>query len=190
VIAANDQLRPDLRPRLDRAALMFATDVLVCDPCGGAMRILAVLPKGEASHAVLENLGLPHQATCSPRARSTRSAACRRLIDHAPSPNHPDHVGSAACPALRSARRIPSLCLHCDPSVFISLQGSRTLLGQPAEYRFVYLSAAAPAGPARATPDRRARDRQRTGRDEEAVMAAFPSPFTRMGGARPGNAST
>jgi hypothetical protein len=46
---------------------MFATDVLVCDACGSAMRILAVLPKGEASHAVLENLGLPTKPP-APRA--------------------------------------------------------------------------------------------------------------------------
>lgn len=38
---------------------MFATDVLVCDACGGAMRILAILPEGDASRAILEHLGLP-----------------------------------------------------------------------------------------------------------------------------------
>ena len=38
---------------------VFATDVLVCDACGGAMRIIAVLSKGDASHAILEHLGLP-----------------------------------------------------------------------------------------------------------------------------------
>jgi hypothetical protein len=39
---------------------VFATDLLVCD-CGGAMRILVVLPKREAGHAILENLGLPSE---------------------------------------------------------------------------------------------------------------------------------
>ena len=38
---------------------MFATDVLVCDACGGAMHILANLPEGAASRAILEHLGLP-----------------------------------------------------------------------------------------------------------------------------------
>jgi hypothetical protein len=50
------------RRRLDWASLLkrvFAADVLVCDSCGGAMRILAVLPKGDASRAILEHLGLP-----------------------------------------------------------------------------------------------------------------------------------
>jgi len=30
---------------------------LVCDTCGGSMRILAVLPAGETSRAILEHLG-------------------------------------------------------------------------------------------------------------------------------------
>jgi Putative transposase len=50
------------RCRLDWASLLkrvVAADVLVCDSCGGAMRILAVLPKGDASRAILEHLGLP-----------------------------------------------------------------------------------------------------------------------------------
>jgi hypothetical protein len=38
---------------------VFATDVLVCDTCGGAMRILAILPEGDASRTILEHLGLP-----------------------------------------------------------------------------------------------------------------------------------
>ena len=38
---------------------VFAIDVLVCDACGGAMRILAVLPEGDATRAILEHLGLP-----------------------------------------------------------------------------------------------------------------------------------
>jgi hypothetical protein len=48
--------------RLAWAALMkrvFAIDVLSCDTCGGAMRILAVLPAGDASRAILQHLGLP-----------------------------------------------------------------------------------------------------------------------------------
>jgi hypothetical protein len=44
----------------------FAIDVLVCDTCGGSMRILAVLPEGEASRTILEHLGLP--TTPPPRA--------------------------------------------------------------------------------------------------------------------------
>jgi hypothetical protein len=38
---------------------VFATDVLVCDTCGGAMRTPTVLPNGDASRAILEHLGLP-----------------------------------------------------------------------------------------------------------------------------------
>ena len=40
---------------------VFAIDVLVCDTCGGAMRILAVLPDGDASRAILQHLGLATQ---------------------------------------------------------------------------------------------------------------------------------
>jgi hypothetical protein len=49
-----------IRRRLDWAALMkrvFAIDVFVCDSCGGAMRILAVLPDGDGCHAILDHLG-------------------------------------------------------------------------------------------------------------------------------------
>jgi hypothetical protein len=69
-----DQSRPAPRRRLNWADLLkrvFAVDVLVCDTCGGSMRILAVLPEGEASRTILEHLGLPHQAP-HPRTRSTR----------------------------------------------------------------------------------------------------------------------
>jgi hypothetical protein len=48
--------------RFDWAALMkrvFAVDVLVCDACGGTMRILAVLPEGDATRTILGHLGLP-----------------------------------------------------------------------------------------------------------------------------------
>jgi hypothetical protein len=38
---------------------VFATNVLVCDTCDGAMRILAILPKGDASRSLLAHLGLP-----------------------------------------------------------------------------------------------------------------------------------
>jgi len=54
--------RPGPLRRLAWAALMkrvFAIDVLSCDTCGGAMRILAVLPAGDASRAILQHLGLP-----------------------------------------------------------------------------------------------------------------------------------
>ncbi|MEO7734782.1 MAG: hypothetical protein ABIY55_27755 [Kofleriaceae bacterium] len=64
-----DQHRPPACPRLDWAALMkrvFATDVLVCDACGGAMRILAVLPEGDATRTILEHLDLPTKSP--PRA--------------------------------------------------------------------------------------------------------------------------
>jgi hypothetical protein len=37
---------------------LFAVDVLVCGTCGGTMRILAILPEGEASRTILEHLGL------------------------------------------------------------------------------------------------------------------------------------
>jgi hypothetical protein len=60
--AAADQPHPAPRRRLPWADLLkrvFAVDVLVCDTCGGSMRILAVLPAGEASRAILEHLGLP-----------------------------------------------------------------------------------------------------------------------------------
>jgi len=61
-IAATDSSRPASRSRLDWAYLLkrvFATDVLVCDACRGAMRILAILPEGDASRDILEHLGLP-----------------------------------------------------------------------------------------------------------------------------------
>ena len=60
--AATDPPRPASRRRLDWASLLkrgFATDVVVCDTCGGAMRILAILPEGDASRSILEHLGLP-----------------------------------------------------------------------------------------------------------------------------------
>jgi len=40
---------------------VFAIDVLVCDTCGGAMRILAELADGDASRAILRHLGLATQ---------------------------------------------------------------------------------------------------------------------------------
>jgi hypothetical protein len=46
---------------------VFAIDILVCDTCGGAMRILAVLPDGDASHAILQHLGFPTEPP-DPRA--------------------------------------------------------------------------------------------------------------------------
>jgi len=53
---------------------VFATDVLVCDACGGAIRILAILPEGDASRDILEHLGLP---TEPPRpARSADPSRC------------------------------------------------------------------------------------------------------------------
>jgi hypothetical protein len=61
-IAAAEPTRPASRRRLDWASLLkrvFATDVLVCDTCGGAMHILAILPKGDASRSLLAHLGLP-----------------------------------------------------------------------------------------------------------------------------------
>ena len=60
--AAADPSRPASRRRLDWASLLkrvFATDVLVCNTCGGAMRILAILPECDASRSILEHLGLP-----------------------------------------------------------------------------------------------------------------------------------
>jgi hypothetical protein len=49
---------------------VFAIDVLVCDTCGGSMRILAVLPEGEASRTILEHLGLPSKPP-PPHTRAT-----------------------------------------------------------------------------------------------------------------------
>ena len=52
----------DRKRRLAWAALMkrvFASDVLVCDRCAGPMRIIAVLPEGDACRAMLHHLGLP-----------------------------------------------------------------------------------------------------------------------------------
>ena len=52
----------DRKCRLAWAALMkrvFASDVLVCDRCGSPMRIIAVLPEGDACRAMLGHLGLP-----------------------------------------------------------------------------------------------------------------------------------
>lgn len=57
---------------------VFAIDVLVCDACGGAMRILAVLPEGDASRTILDHLGLPTEPPNSP-AR----APPHRLFDEA-----------------------------------------------------------------------------------------------------------
>jgi hypothetical protein len=71
--ACTDQPRPTPRRRLHWADLLkrvFAVDVLVCDTCGGSMRILAVLLEGEASHTILEHLGLPSRPR--PRTWSTR----------------------------------------------------------------------------------------------------------------------
>ena len=48
---------------------VFAVDVLVCDACGGAMRILAVVPEGDATRAILDHLGLP-TAPPQPRAHA------------------------------------------------------------------------------------------------------------------------
>jgi hypothetical protein len=58
--------------RFDWAALMkrvFAIDVFACDACGGTMRILAVLPEGDASRAILEHLELATQPP-QPRAHA------------------------------------------------------------------------------------------------------------------------
>ena len=76
--AATEPTRPGSRRRLDWASLLkrvFATDVLVCDTCGGAMRILAILPEGDASRAILEHLGLPTgPPRPAPSARPNRGA--------------------------------------------------------------------------------------------------------------------
>ena len=69
--AVTDEGREPCR-RFDWSALMkrvFAIDVLVCDACGGAMRILAVLPEGDATGSILNHLGLPTQAP-TPRAHA------------------------------------------------------------------------------------------------------------------------
>jgi len=60
---------------------VFAVDVLVCDTCGGAMRILAVLPKSNVTHAFLDHLGLP---TAPPQLRA--HAPPRRLDPDVVSP--------------------------------------------------------------------------------------------------------
>jgi hypothetical protein len=76
-IAATDSSRPASRRRLDWASLLkrvFTTDVLVCDACGGAMRILAILPEGAAGRAILEHLGLPTEPPAP--ARSARPSRC------------------------------------------------------------------------------------------------------------------
>jgi hypothetical protein len=64
--ACTDQPHPIPRRWLNWADLLkrvFAVDVLVCDTCGGRMRILAVLREGEASRTILEHLGLPTRPT-------------------------------------------------------------------------------------------------------------------------------
>jgi hypothetical protein len=71
--ACTDQLQPHPAPRrwlnwADLLKRVFAVDVLVCDTCGGSMRILAVLPAGEASRAILELLGLPTEPPLRMRA--------------------------------------------------------------------------------------------------------------------------
>jgi hypothetical protein len=60
---------PSLAPSTRLGSLLkrvLATDVLVCDACGGAMRILAILPDGDASRAILEHLRLPTEPGGSP----------------------------------------------------------------------------------------------------------------------------
>jgi len=37
---------------------VFALDVLVCHACGGMLRIVALPPEGDATHAILQHLGL------------------------------------------------------------------------------------------------------------------------------------
>jgi hypothetical protein len=73
--AAADHPHPAPHRRLPWADLLkrvFAIDVLVCDACGGSMRILAVLPAGEANRAILEHLGLPTKPPPSTRAPPSR----------------------------------------------------------------------------------------------------------------------
>ncbi len=41
---------------------VFALDVLLCHACGGTLRIVAVLPEGDATRAILQHLGLPTTA--------------------------------------------------------------------------------------------------------------------------------
>ena len=70
-ITATDSSRPASRRRLDWASHLkrvFATDVLDCDACGGAMRILAILPEGDASRTILEHLDLPTAPPCPARS--------------------------------------------------------------------------------------------------------------------------
>jgi hypothetical protein len=77
------------------AKRVFATDVLVCDTCGGAMRILAALPAGDASGIILEHLGLP---TKPPPARALHQVSCLTTPDPPPTiPRPPIHVGLNAC---------------------------------------------------------------------------------------------
>jgi hypothetical protein len=66
-------LQPNVRAnRADLLKRVFAVDVLICDTCDGSMRILAVLPAGEASRAILEHLGLPTKPPPRTRAPSGR----------------------------------------------------------------------------------------------------------------------
>ncbi len=51
----------------DAGETRHVLDVLVYHACGGPLRILAVLPEGEATRAILEHLGLPTTAP-GPRA--------------------------------------------------------------------------------------------------------------------------
>lgn len=85
--------------RFDWSALMkrvFAIAVLVCDACGAAMRILAVLP-GATLRAPFSTTSACPPGPPSPRTPDTRSVVRRRPID-------PDH--SSACRACRNR----SLC--------------------------------------------------------------------------------
>jgi hypothetical protein len=79
--AGTEHPHPAPRRRLNWSDLLkhvFAVDVLVCDTCGGSMRILAILPEGEASRIILEHLGFP---TSPPPARDTHSLHQGRLFD-------------------------------------------------------------------------------------------------------------
>jgi hypothetical protein len=81
--AAAGRNKPGRKPcrRFDWAALMkrvFAIEVFACDACGSAMRILAVLPEGAATRAILGHLGLP---TEPPHPRAHAPPSNRQLDD-------------------------------------------------------------------------------------------------------------
>ena len=94
------------RCRLDWASLLkrvFAADVLVCDSCGGAMRILAVVPKATPAAPFSSTLACPPTRRRPPR--SARPSSGRRCLTAASSSDRAAASDDQLRPPHRSAVR-------------------------------------------------------------------------------------